>query len=146
MRPTIEQFNLSIAPHLAWLVLFAVGITGTALALKKYRPNGFSWWWRLSIIVAFVFLGHAIQAVTGLRGMPDAPSLLLFPLASGALNNSYYMYFRDCGLESKEASSLAMDWAMWHGFAIWGIAGSMIFLWMRLRPVLSDSNKTNQAT
>lgn len=131
------MFETSATPdsaHLVWLFFFALAVAGASIVLRKLRPSGFSWWLRTFFLILCVFIGHAIQAVTPLRGMPGIPSLMLFPIVPSSLSSDYYLHFRDAGMGVREAYALGTAWGYKHGFVIWFIVAAMVFFWVWLRP------------
>ena len=131
------MFETAASPdstHLVWLFFFAACIVGTTFILRQVHRTGYAWWARLLFVILCVFAGHAIQAVTPLRGMPGIPALLLFPLVPDGLSNDYYMHFRSTGMDMREANDLGRVWGYKHAFAIWTIVAAMAFLWVWLRP------------
>lgn len=130
----LEMTDTPSSVQFVWLLVFALGVAGAALVLRKVRQRGFAWWARLSLLILCVFAGHAIQAVTSLRGMPGFPAIILFPLVPFALGDDYYMHFRNTGMDTKQANDLGISWGYKHGFMIWLIVAAMVFFWVWLRP------------
>jgi hypothetical protein len=120
-----------------WTLIFSCMVIAAAFVLKKVRPRGFSWGWRLLIAFGIFYMGILIQAFTSLPFLsaPDLIGSAIPPVMIGSLQMEYTDGLTQLGMNMNEAFEAARPLAFKYGICRFVLFLSFACLWILLKKV-----------